>query len=362
MAGGCRRIALVAPTIGDAREVMIEGVSGLRSICRPGETPPHFEVSRRRLVWPNGAEAHVFSAEDPDSLRGPQFDAAWCDEAAAWPRGTAVWDMLQMALRLGDMPRAVVTTTPRPVTLIRKMVEDRSVVITRSTTMDNADYLSAAFLEHVHETYAGSQIGQQELEGMLLDDLEGALWTRSLIEQARRDASDLNLHDIIVAVDPPVSIGPNADACGIVAVGTGTIPTGERACLVLNDATVRGLSPLDWAGRVLALARTVGASRVLAEANQGGEMVRSILQSAGCDLPIILKHAHLSKRARAMPVAVLYEQGRILHADGLMELEDEMLRFGTAGLSHSPDRVDALVWAIGALMVQPQYTPRIQRL
>lgn len=360
--GGCGRIALVAPTLGDAREVMIEGVSGLRQICRPGEMAPEYQVSRRRLLWPNGAEAHVFSAEDPDSLRGPQFDAAWCDEAAAWSYGLAVWDMLQFGLRIGTSPRAVITTTPRPVPLIRKLVDDPSVAITRSATSDNADYLSPAFLRHVHDSYGGSELGRQELQGELLDNAEGALWTRGMIERAKRAFSGQDMVDVIVAVDPPSSVGPKADACGIIAAGVTGFSNGERRCAVLADATAQGLSPLDWAGRVVALARSAGANRIVAEANQGGEMVRTILQSAGCTLPVVLKHAHLSKRARAMPVAVLYEQDRVLHAGGLDALETEMLSFGTDGLAHSPDRVDALVWAVGALMVQPRCDPRIRRL
>ena len=201
--GGYGRIALIAPTLGDAREVMVEGVSGLRAIGRPGETPPAYEVSRRRLVWPNGAEAHVFSAEDPDSLRGPQFDAAWCDELAAWHYGPDVWDMLQMTLRLGPDPRTIATTTPRPVPLIRSLVGDASVAVSRSKTDDNRAHLSPVFLAHVRKKYQGTRIGLQELDGELLESEQGALWRPADLERARVSAAPDAFSDVIVAVDPP---------------------------------------------------------------------------------------------------------------------------------------------------------------
>lgn len=356
--GGCSRIALVAPTLSDGREVMIEGVSGLRRIARAGETAPHFEVSRRRLVWPNGAQAHIFSAEDADSLRGPQFDAAWCDELAAWRDGEAVWDMLQMGLRLGTAPRIVATTTPRPVPLIRRLVAAPSVALTRSTTADNRANLSSAFLAHVEGAYANTSFSRQELGGELLDEVDGALWSRDLLERARRGHQGGSLADILVAVDPPVSSGARADACGIVAAAIDPEGRGH----VLADATVQGLSPLEWAGRVVALAQDCGASRIIAEANQGGELVRTVLEAAGCTLPISLQHARLNKRGRAMPVVALYETSRVSHRPGLTDLEEEMLVFGTSACRHSPDRVDALVWALTVLLIQKRGEPGIRSL
>lgn len=358
--GGCGRAALVGPTLGDVREVMIEGVSGLKAISPPGEEPPHYEVSRRRLVWSNGAEAHVFSAEDADSLRGPQFDVAWCDEAAAWSKGQEVWDMLQMGLRLGDDPRAIVTTTPRPTPLLKQLLADRDTALTRASTRENRANLAPGFLARVERDYGGTRLGRQELGGELIEDLEGALWTRRMIEEARiRDVPELE--DVVVAVDPPVTLGPKADACGIVAIGV-TPARGHAGPMgvVLADASARGLSPLDWASRAAALADQVGAGCIIAEANQGGEMVRHALQTAGTRAAVQLVHAKTGKRARAAPVSALYEAGRVRHAGVFCALEDEMCSFGADGFAASPDRVDALVWGLWASMLARPGAPRVR--
>lgn len=358
--GGYKRAALVGPTLGDVREVMIEGISGLKAICPRGEAPPLYEVSRRRLLWPNGAEAHVFSAEDADSLRGPQFDVAWCDEAAAWPKGKEVWDMLQMGLRLGGDPRAIVTTTPRPTPLIKHLLADAETVLTQASTRDNRANLAAGFLASVERAYGGTRLGRQELGGELIEDFEGALWTRSTIEAARiHDVPELE--EVVVAVDPPVALGQRADACGIVAVGV-TPSMGEAGGMgiVLADASARGLSPLDWASRAAGLAEKVGAGRIIAEANQGGEMVRHALQTAGTRAVVQLVHAKVGKRARAAPVSALYEAGRVRHAGVFNDLEDEMCSFGADGFAASPDRVDALVWGLWALMLARPGVPRVR--
>lgn len=357
--GGCRRAALVGPTLGDVREVMIEGPSGLRAIAPEVEDPPRYEVSRRRLVWDNGAEAYAFSAEDADSLRGPQFDVAWCDEVAAWPKGEAVWDMLQMALRLGTAPRAMVTTTPRPLPLVKRLVGDAETVVTRAATADNAANLAQGFLASVERAYGGTRLGRQELGGELIEDMEGALWTRSIIERSRATAVP-EMDDIVVAVDPPASSGPRADACGIVGVGVCDEHGDARQAVVLADASEQGLSPLDWAGRASALAARIGAGSIVAEANQGGEMVRHALETAGCNVPVRLVHASAGKRARAQPVAMLYEAGRVRHASVFRALEDEMCSFGAEGVSGSPDRVDALVWGVWALMLDRRGAPRVR--
>lgn len=354
--GGCRRAALIGPTLGDVREVMIEGPSGLRSIGGQYEKRPRYEVSRRRLVWDNGAEAYVFSAEDADSLRGPQFDAAWCDEIAVWPKGEAVWDMLQMALRLGACPRVVATTTPRPVPLIKSLIEDASTVVTRARTADNAHNLAPGFVRHIQAAYGGTRLGRQELDGELIEDLQGALWTRTLVEQSRCAAAP-DLDNVVVAVDPPASSGPKADACGIVAVG---VSADGRKGYVLADASARGLSPLNWAGRAASLASRLGAGMIIAEANQGGEMVRHALETAGCDVPVRLVHAKAGKTARALPVAALYEAGRVVHVGCFKELEDEMCSFGGEGFKGSPDRLDALVWGLWALMLDRRDAPRVR--
>ncbi|WP_371310518.1 DNA-packaging protein [Hyphomonas sp.] len=342
---GHSRIALVGPTLLDVREVMIEGESGLVRIETDRMRRPVFQPSRRRLVFHNGAVAQIFSAEDPDSLRGPQFEAAWCDEAAAWTYGDRTWDMLQMGLRLGANPVALVTTTPRPTPLIRRLVRAPDTVGTLSRTEDNAGNLAPSFIAAMRAAYGGTALGRQELDGVLLDDPEGALFVRGQIDSVRVVLAP-PLEDVVVAVDPPATSGAGADACGIVAAGRA-----GQAAYVLGDASARGLKPLDWAGRVVALVRVSGAREVIAEANQGGEMVRQVLETAGCPVPVRLVQARLSKRARALPVATLYDQGRVHHVGQLAELEDEMCRFGAEGFSGSPDRLDALVWAVWALML-----------
>ena len=245
--GGCGSIALIGPTLHDVRETMIDGVSGLCRISRPGEEPPAYEASRRRLVWPNGAVAQAFSAEDPDSLRGPQFDAAWCDEAGAWRQDIATWDMLQLGLRLGRRPRSVITTTPRRTPLIRRLMSDADISVTRSSTRDNAGFLSPVFLAHIEASLGGTQLGRQELEGEFIDVEDGVFWTRAMLEAARAGALPDTFADVVVAVDPPVSIGADADACGLVAAGTANAPGGGAHFWLIEDATIQGCSPNVWA-------------------------------------------------------------------------------------------------------------------
>lgn len=359
--GGCGRIALVGPTLSDVREVMIEGPSGLRLIEPKLDLRPSYSVSRRRLEWPNGSVGLVFSAEDPDSLRGPQFDAAWCDEIGVWADGETVWNNLQLGLRLGHAPRCVATTTPRPVPLVKRLMSGEAVV-THSPTRDNADNLARGFVNQMEAAYAGTALARQELQGELLEDVEGALWRRRDIDDHRVFKPPRGFDDLIVAVDPPVTSHRQSDACGIIAAGFCLKDgVGERG-FVLADATVRGLTPSAWAARAVSLARDCGASRIVAEANQGGDMLRTVFDSVACELPIDLVHARLGKRARALPVAALYQQGRISHVGALDALEDEMCRFGTDGFVGSPDRVDALVWAISVLMLKSGGLPRIRRL
>ncbi|MCR9270304.1 MAG: terminase family protein [Hyphomonadaceae bacterium] len=359
--GRCQRIALIAPTLGDAREVMIEGPSGIRSIERLEEFKPDYNVSRRRLEWKNGAIGLVFSAEDPDSLRGPQFDAAWCDEIAAWPYGEAVWDNLQFALRLGDDPRCVATTTPRPVPLVKRLIS-QGAMLTRSTTRENAANLAIGFVDQVEADYRGSALARQELEGELIEDIQGALWRRKTIDAHRVFRTPQCWEDIVVAVDPPASAHTASDACGIIVAGVAVKDVPERQCFVLEDATEQGLAPEGWAMRAVNLAESFGASEIIAEANQGGEMLRTVFTSVGCTLPVRLVNARLSKRTRALPVAALYSQGRVAHVGTFKDLEDEMCAFGTDAQTGSPDRVDALVWAVTVLMLDQTQHPRIRAL
>jgi phage terminase large subunit-like protein len=352
-ARGARRLALVAPTLHDAREVMIDGPSGLRAVAASHERPA-YTPSRRRLEWPNGALGYVFSAEDPDSLRGPQFDRAWCDELAAWPLGQQVWDTLALGLRLGERPRAAVTTTPRPTALIEALRTAPDTVVSQAGTAANAAFLADGFVAEMLARYGGTRLGRQELEGEVLEAAEGALWTARGLLACRWEGPLPELVDVVVGVDPPAGVGPEADACGIVAAGRDR----SGGLWVLADASARGLAPLDWAGRVAALASRWPFARVVAEANQGGAMVATVLNLAGLTAPVELAHARLSKRARAEPVAARYARGEVRHAGRFAGLEDEMLRFGAS--PDSPDRVDALVWALSVLTEGVE--PRVRRL
>jgi phage terminase large subunit-like protein len=352
--GLARRIALIGPTFHDVREVMIEGASGLRSatIARPA-----YEASRKRLVWPNGAVAYCFSAEDPESLRGPQFDAAWADELCFWTYADETMATLEHGLRLGKNPQLMVTTTPRPMRALKRLLAAPDTVMTRSTTWDNANNLAPGFIAALNDRWSGSARHRQELLGDLIEDLEGALWKRTELEQTRR-APEGALDRVVVAVDPPASIGANADTCGIIAAGA----RGEgfaRKATVLADASLQGAAPQVWAERVAELARAVGADAIVAEANNGGEMVRAVLKAAAPEFLVRLVRASDGKRARAEPIAALYAQGRVAHAQAFAALEDEMCAFGAADFKGSPDRVDALVWALTDLMFggfQPRLT------
>lgn len=341
---GYRRVALVGQSLSAVREVMIEGPSGLLATSAEIDRPA-WQPSRQRLEWANGAVAYAFSAEDPESLRGPQFDLAWCDEAGAWGKGEAVWDNLQLGLRLGPRPLAMVTTTPRATPLIRRLKADPGTVETRTATAENARNLSPGFLGWMTAAYGGTAMGRQELEGHFIDDPEGALFLRSQIDLLRVAAAPVMLDDCIVAVDPCISAKPGADACGIILAGVK-----EGHGYVMGDASAPGLAPHVWAGRAAALAEAAGASCILAEANQGGDMVAEMLRMTGTGVPVRLVTARLGKRGRAGPVAAMYAQGRVSHAGHFDMLEDQMCRFGTAEAAGSPDRVDALVWALWALM------------
>jgi phage terminase large subunit-like protein len=351
-----RRIALVGASEHDVREVMIEGASGLLRIS-PRDERPTWMVSRRRLEWPNGAVAQAFSAEDPDSLRGPQFDAAWCDELAKWRQGEAAFDTLQFALRLGRHPRQLVTTTPRPIPLLKRLVTDPRTAITRASTHANAAYLSPRFLDEVLARYAGTRLGRQEIEGEIIEDRADALWTRATIEAARVACAP-PLARIVVGIDPPVSSRAGADACGLVAAGRSE----DGRIYVLEDATIAGLAPTGWASKAVALYRRFAADTLVAEVNQGGDLVRAVLREVDPAVPVKCVHATRGKYLRAEPIAAMYEQGRVKHVDPpLPELEDQMCDFGLDGLSSggSPDRVDALVWAVTELAQMRQYGPRI---
>tara|TARA_R110002126_G_scaffold76659_5_gene191388 strand:+ start:1921 stop:3015 length:1095 start_codon:yes stop_codon:yes gene_type:complete len=357
---GVRRIALVGPTFNDVREVMIDGPSGLANIGRLDEQP-HYEVSRKRLVWPNGAEAHAFSAEDPDGLRGPQFEIGWGDEFAAWAEPQKTLDTLRMGLRLGDRPRLMLSTTPRPIPALKALVKADGVAATHQPTASNAANLAPGFLAAMQTAYGGSALGRQEIEGVLIDDPAGALWRRADIEAAIVTKAP-ELDRIIVAVDPPATGGARSDECGIVIAGAAGEGASRRAW-VLADRSFGPAMPADWARVVADSFEAFAADGLVAEANQGGEMVRSVLQAASSGLPVRLVHASRGKHVRAEPVAALYAAGRVFHAGRFAALEDQMCAFGAPDASQgSPDRVDALVWAITDLLLETRAGPRIRWL
>lgn len=353
---GCR-IALVGATLDDARRVMIEGPSGLLTVAKSHEKLD-WRRSAGELRFASGAIATIYSAESPDKLRGPEHGFAWCDELAKWRGGVgdAAWDNLLMGLREGDAPQLVVTTTPRPVKLMRRVRALPDCRETLGRTRDNP-HLPTSFVEAMLADYAGTRLGRQELDGELLEDVAGALWTRRLIERVRAGAAAPELVRVVIGVDPPASAG--GDACGIVAVGLGRDGRGY----VIEDATVSGVSPEGWAGAVAKCAARCGADRVVAEKNQGGEMVASVLRGADTGLPVTLVHASRGKSARAEPVALLYEAGKIRHLGPFPELEDELCGLqaggGYEGPGRSPDRADALVWAMTELMLGKRGAARV---
>ncbi|MBV2361334.1 terminase family protein [Thalassococcus sp. CAU 1522] len=362
-AGRAKRVALVGETLDQVREVMIFGDSGILA-CSPPDRRPHWVASRRCLVWPNGAEAMAFSAHEPEALRGPQFDAAWVDELAKWRNARDTWDMLQFGLRLGAHPQVCVTTTPRNVGILKELLELPSTAVTRAATEANQAFLAASFLQEVRARYAGSRLGLQELDGILLDEVDGALWTREMLDGCRGGRMP-DFDRIVVAVDPPAGAGKAADECGIVVAGV--VAQGapqEWRAVVLEDASVQGASPLGWASAAADAYRRWQADRVVAEVNQGGAMVETVLQQVDPGLPIRQVHATRGKAARAEPVAALYEQGRVAHVAGLSELESQMCLMTQGGFegSGSPDRVDALVWALTDLMLAQGARPVLPKL
>lgn len=347
---GCR-IALVAETAADARDVMVLGESGLLSI-HPPEDLPTYHPSKRLVLWPNGSQAFLYNATEPDQLRGPQHHFAWCDELAKWDFSQEAWDQLQFGLRLGDFPKTIVTTTPRPIPVVRKLVNDPAVVVTRGATWDNANNMPKSFIREIESKYGGTRLGRQELEGEILEDIPGALWSRESIDDHRLKEAPEDMERVIVAVDPATSSSEGSDETGIVVVGLGRDADGYARGYILEDGSLKG-TPEEWARRSIALYRKWDADKIIAEKNQGGEMVSSVLRSVDRSVPVGLVHASRGKYVRAEPVSALYEQGRIHHIGRFDKLEDQMCLFSVDNLRSSsfgsPDRVDALVWGITSI-------------
>ena len=359
---GDKFVHLIAPTSADARDVMVEGPSGILSVCWDMDVTdkgdrlgvPKYEPSKRRLTWANGAEARLFSAEEPDRLRGPQCYSMWCDELAAWKNLQDTWDMAMMGLRLGDDPRCMVTTTPRPLPLLKKIMKDPMTAITTGSTFDNAAYLAPQFLAAVRDKYEGTRLGRQELMAELLEDIPGALWKD---EMFKRTDDPGDIIRIVVAVDPSGASGEGdekADAIGIVVAGIRRNGT----YVILEDASEK-LSPHAWASKVATKFEKWQADRIVAEINYGGAMVKSVIQTVDESLPIRMVTASRGKQIRAEPIAALYEQGKVEHYGDTAALEQQMVLMTYDGYcgDGSPDRLDAAVWALTDLKSKKSSAP-----
>ncbi len=344
-------IALVGETMTQVMSIMVRGESGILAVCLPKEMPV---LRNGSLFFPNGVEAVPMSASDPDRFRGPQFAAAWCDEVAKWPDAEAAWDMLQFALRLGDKPQQLATTTPRSIPLLRRLLADERTAVSRMKTEGNHAHLAPDFLQTVVGRYRGTVLGRQELDGEMIEDLPDALWGRSMF----RTFAGGPVERIVVAVDPPVTGKGSSDACGMVVAGR----VGEGVA-VLEDCTLRPAAPLRWATRAVEAFHAHQADAIVVEVNQGGDLVEEVIRQIDTKVPVRQVRASRGKWLRAEPVAALYGRGLVSHAAGLTALEDEMCAFGADGKSdgHSPDRVDALVWAVTDLLLNDTQ-PRVRGL
>lgn len=353
---GAMRAHLIAPTASDARDVMVEGESGLLAVCWAGDRTakgdvlgrPSYEPSKRRLTWANGAVATLFSAEEPERLRGPQSEIIWADELAAWKYLRETWDMAMFGLRLGDRPRTCITTTPKPLKLVREIMADKRTIVTRGSTFDNAGNLAPTFMQAIRDKYEGTRLGRQELHAELLEEAEGALWTRAQVEGCRHRGDLPEMLRTVIAIDPATTATEESDETGIIAVGLGV----DRRGYVLEDASGR-YAPDKWAKKALELFDRHHADRIVAEGNQGGDMVTHTIHTERRNAPVTRVHAKVGKRARAEPVSALYQQGKVSHCADMPDLEDQMVIWEPLSGMPSPDRLDAMVWGLTELMVKP---------
>lgn len=353
-AGRAGRIGIAGATAADVRDILIEGESGFLAKSAPWNRPL-YEPSKRRLTWNNGARATLFSADEPDRFRGPQHDFFVADELAAW-RYPEAWDQAMLGLRLGKRPRAVVATTPRPTDIIRGLLarEGADVVVTRGKTRDNRANLAPTFLAQIVRKYEGTRLGRQELDGEVLDDAPGALWKRGRIEELRlKNAKDAPAFKrVVVAVDPAVTSSEDSDETGIVCVGLGI----DGHAYVIEDGSLSMATPHKWAQQVIALYKRHKADRVIAEINNGGDLVEANIRVADPHVSFKRVHASRGKAVRAEPIAALYEQGKVHHIGCFAKLEDQMVTWDPAFSERSPDRMDALVWGLTELMLGPSYS------
>lgn len=361
---GDKIVHCVAPTKGDVRRVMVEGDSGLLNVCWEGDKTyrgkhigfPVWSPTNNSLTWDNGAKAVFFSAEDPERLRGPQAYSAWCDELCAWRNAQDTWDMMMFGLRLGKHPKVFVTTTPKTTKLIRNILADEKTTVSKGSTYDNAANLAGTFLDAVKKTYEGTRLGRQELYAEILDEASGALWNRQLLAKCEVDKDQVpNLNRIVVAIDPAVTSNAESDMTGIIVAGLDVNGT----AYVIEDHTGR-YTPQQWAAKAVELYREHMADRIVAERNQGGDMVRHTLHTEDETVPVKLVHASRGKMARAEPVSALYEQGKVKHVRGLNDLEDQLVQWEPLGSIGSPDRLDALVWAITELSLNGYAKPQLK--
>ena len=343
-------VNLIGATLADARDIMVRGESGILACCRRDERP-EFHATDLRLEWPNGAVSQLFSAEEPDRLRGKQHMKLWCDELAAWRQPDA-FDQAMLGLRLGDRPQAVVTTTPRPSKIIKALAAGKDTIVTRGSTFDNKAHLARAFFERITARYKGRAIGQQELFAEIVEETPGALWSRALLERQRvaPEAAPKEFAEIVVAVDPPARSGSKSDECGLVVAAKAE----NGLFYVLADLTSQGETPGAWGARVGAAFRGFNANRVVAEINQGGDMVAEVLRQSEPNLPVRAVHATRGKFLRAEPIAAAYERGLVFHVGAFAKLEDQLCAltpdFDRRAMGFSPDRADALVWALADLL------------
>ncbi len=361
---GDKIVHCVAPTKGDVRRVMVEGDSGLLNVCWKGDRTyrgkhigfPVWSPTNNTLTWENGSKAVFFSAEDPERLRGPQAYSAWTDELCAWRNAQETWDMMMFGLRLGRKPQVFITTTPKTTKLLRNILEDEKTVVSKGSTYDNSANLADTFLDAVRKTYEGTRLGRQELYAEILDEASGALWNRTLLHKCEVDRDEVPpLSRIVVSVDPAVTNKTDSDMTGIIVAGIDQ----EGTAYVLEDHTDH-YSPKEWAAKAIELYHEHVADRIVAERNQGGDMVRHTLQTEDENVPIKLVHASRGKMARAEPVSALYEQGKVKHVKGLNDLEDQMVQWEPLGSIGSPDRLDAMVWALTDLSLNGYAKPQLK--
>ena len=359
-----RIVHCVAPTKGDVRRVMVEGDSGLMNVCHKSDKTyrgkelgyPTWSPTNNTMTWANGSKAVFFSAEDPERLRGPQAYSMWADELCAWRNAQETWDMAQFGLRLGKHPVSFITTTPKTTKLLRTILDDEKTHVTTGSTYDNSANLADTFLDAVRKTYEGTRLGRQELYAEVLDEASGALWNRSLLAKCEIEKDQVpTLNRIVVAIDPAITSNAESDMTGIVVAGVDVNGT----AYVLEDHTGR-YTPQQWASKAVELYHEHLADRIVAERNQGGDMVRHTLHTEDETLPVRLVHASRGKMARAEPVSALYEQNRVKHVRGLNDLEDQMVQWEPLGSIGSPDRLDALVWAITDLSLNGYAKPQLK--